>query len=100
MTTTTRYPATVDRIDRAQELATVLIEDAGTVVDQRVLPVEQLPADGREEGMMLWLWLDDETIKRIEARPEATADRKQQRRERFESLAERPPEEESPSEDS
>lgn len=86
MTLEGEYTATVDRV--VEGLAVFLVESDGETVDERRLPASSLPADV-EEGTVCELTFEDDEVVDVEARPEATADRRSRMRERFESLSRR-----------
>ncbi|ELY47275.1 DUF3006 domain-containing protein [Natronorubrum sulfidifaciens] len=69
--------------------AVLLCEADGTVVDERTLPVERLPEEGRHEGAVFELELEDETVRTVTYRPAETADRRAAMQERFDRLANR-----------
>ncbi|WP_339102830.1 DUF3006 domain-containing protein [Haloterrigena salinisoli] len=108
---TEHYTAVLDRIVDG-ETAVLLLEDDGTVVDERVLDVGRLPEDGRHEGAVFDVELadddgsleadDDNSLEadddRFEAgddlesvsyRPSLERDRRNEAQDRFDRLSER-----------
>jgi len=80
------YTATVDRI--VEGVAVFLIEDGERTVDERHLPEDELP-DDVAEGAVCELRFDAGTLVEIEPMPEATAERREQVRKRFDALSRR-----------
>ncbi|ELZ18464.1 hypothetical protein C477_10363 [Haloterrigena salina JCM 13891] len=99
---TERYTAVLDRIVDG-ETAVLLLEDDGTVVDERVLDVDRLPEDGRHEGAVFDVELaDDDSLEADDDGPEANddletmsyrpsleRDRREEAQDRFDRLSER-----------
>lgn len=87
------YTGTIDRV--VDGVAVVLVEgtdaNEGEIVEELTQPVDDLPADAREEGTVLRLTLEDGDLVDVEARPDETQDRLDEARDRFERLSERPP---------
>lgn len=83
-----RYTAVLDRIVDG-ETAVLLLEDDGDAVDERVVDVEHLPADGRHEGAVFEVTLDEETILEASYREDTERERRESTRERFDRLSER-----------
>ena len=87
-----RYAATVDRIEEG--LAVVLIERDGDVIDERTVPVDRVPEDARHDGAVLDVEIRDGQLRGISYDEERTEERRQRLQERFDRLAERPPDDE------
>ncbi len=88
----TEHTAVVDRIERAAAVATLLIEDeTGTVIDQRVIDLTTLPEEARYEGAVVRVAVAETELTILEHQPGETTDRHNRLRDRFEALAERPP---------
>lgn len=77
----------VDRI--TMNLATVLVERGGEVVDQRVIDLDRLPEDARHEGAVLALTLSDDEVESIEYDRIETIRRRYDLEDRFGGLSER-----------
>lgn len=86
-----RYAATVDRIEDG-EIAVLLVEANSEVVAQADVPVERLPEGARTGGAVLDVEIEDDELRDVTYDPEATGARRRRLRERFDRLAERPPE--------
>lgn len=100
---TEHYTAVLDRIVDG-ETAVLLLEDDGTVVDERVLDVERLPEDGRHEGAVFDVELADDDgsleadddrfeadddLESVSYRPSLERDRRNEAQDRFDRLSER-----------
>jgi DNA-directed RNA polymerase subunit H (RpoH/RPB5) len=85
-----RYTATVDRV--VEKRAVVLIERDGEVVDERSVSVGRLPEAARRDGAVLDVEVRDGELQRIRYDEETTDERRDAMRDRFDRLAERPPE--------
>lgn len=79
--------AVLDRIVDG-ETAVLLLEDDGEVVDERTLDVADLPADGRHEGAVFEVVLEDEGLEATYRADEERA-RRERARKRFDRLSER-----------
>ena len=86
MTLEGEYVATLDRI--TEGIAVFLVEEGDETIDERRIPGEELPEDV-SEGEVCRLTFEDGELVGIEPQPDATADRRQQMRERFDSLSRR-----------
>lgn len=86
MRLTGTYAATVDRVVEGR--AVLLVESDGETVAERHLPASELPDDAGE-GAVLSVTFDEDDVAGVEYRPEATADRRRQMRERFDRLSRR-----------
>ncbi|QCS42219.1 DUF3006 family protein [Natrinema versiforme] len=82
------YTAVLDRIVDG-ETAVLLLEDDGDAVDERTVDVERLPADGRHEGAVFEVTVDEETVLEASYREDAERERRESTRERFDRLSER-----------
>ncbi|WP_126661691.1 DUF3006 family protein [Haloterrigena salifodinae] len=100
---TERYTAVLDRIVDG-ETAVLLLEDDGTVVDERVLDVDRLPENGRHEGAVFDVELadddsleadddgpetNDDDLETMSYRPSLERDRREEAQDRFDRLSER-----------
>ena len=88
-----RYAATVDRIEEG--LAVVLIEEDGDVIAERTVSVDRLPEDARHDGAVLDVEVQDGQLRGITYDEEQTEERRQRLQDRFDRLAERPPDDEN-----
>jgi len=82
-----RFEATGD----GHELAVLLVEDDGDVVDERHVDRDLLPAVGRHENAVFEVTTTDDELTEISYRPEETRDRREAAQSRFDRLADRPP---------
>ncbi|MFC3957907.1 DUF3006 domain-containing protein [Halovivax cerinus] len=80
--------AVLDRIVD-DETAVLLLEDDGEVVDQVTLPADRLPADGRSDGAVYDLEMDDGDVVTLAYRADETESRRESAQSRFDRLAER-----------
>lgn len=83
-----RYIAVLDRIVD-EETAVLLLEDAGDVVDQLDLAVEELPEEGAFEGAVFEVELAEGAVVTLEFKKERTERRLEDARERFDRLSRR-----------
>ena len=83
-----RYIAVLDRIVD-EETAVLLLEDAGDVVDQVDLAVEELPEEGAFEGAVFEVEIAEGAVVTLEFREERTESRLEHARERFDQLSRR-----------
>lgn len=81
------YTGVIDRIVEGK--AVLLLEAGGETVDQRDLPVETVPADGRHEGAVFEVVIEDDEIASLAYRPDTEADRREAMQDRFDSLSKR-----------
>ncbi|MFC6717733.1 DUF3006 family protein [Natrialbaceae archaeon GCM10025810] len=93
---TDTYRAVLDRIVDGETAVFLLEEDGGRngnreVVDERAVDAERLPADGRREGAVYDVDVDPDDGSVLEVRflDEATRDRRERTRDRFDRLSER-----------
>lgn len=87
------YTAVLDRFEVTQsddELAVILLEAEGEVVDELVLTSELVPAAGRHEDAVFEISIDDEEVTEIAYRPDETRQRREAAQSRFDRLARRP----------
>lgn len=84
------YTAALDRIVDGEH-AVLLIEADGDVIDELVVPPSELPADGRHEGAILEVTIADDELSSVSYDAERTERRRKRAQERFDRLAERPP---------
>ncbi len=88
---THQFTGVIDRFE--DDLAVVLLEVYGAVVDEIVIDRSELPTDAAHPDAVLEVTLTgDGQVTAIEYEPEESADRKEQAQSRFDRLAERPPE--------
>lgn len=80
------YTGVIDRIVDGEQ-AVILVEDEGETIDERVLHVNDLPADAQEEGMVVEVDFEDGEATAISARPEEMQDRLERNRKRLDSLS-------------
>lgn len=92
--------AVLDRIvDGEHAVLLVEGEDRDGVVDELTVDVERLPADGRHEGAVFDVALEDGEFSDAEYRPERTRRRRESAQDRFDRLSERLPDEGSADEE-
>lgn len=87
------YTGVVDRIEEnaeGVELAVVLLEDEDEVVEQIDLPREELPVEVEPDAVLEVTIIDGDVID-INYRAEETRARAEAAQDRFDRLAERPP---------
>ncbi|SEP80017.1 DUF3006 domain-containing protein [Natrinema salaciae] len=82
------YTAVLDRIVDGGT-AVLLLEADGDVIDERIVDVETLPEDGRHEGAVFELTVDEEAVLEATYREAAEQERRESTRERFDRLSER-----------
>lgn len=91
----TRYTAVVDRIEagrtEGERLATLVLEADGRSVDELVVPVEQLPADGRRTDTVLSVVVEDERLVEATVSEGTGEERVERNRRRLNRLARRIP---------
>jgi len=87
---THKFTAVIDRFE--DDLAVLLLEAGGEVVDEIVLDRAELPADAAHPDAVLEVTLNsDGEVAALEYEADETVDRKEQAQSRFDRLAERPP---------
>ena len=87
-----RYTAVLDRIEEG--LAVVLIEEGGDVIDERAIPVDRVPDPAQHDGAVLDVEIQDGRLRGISYDDERTEERRRRLQDRFDRLAERPPDDE------
>jgi hypothetical protein len=75
----------VDRVRR--DAATVLLERRGETVEDRLIALDRLPANAREEGAVLRVAVEDDELVDVEYDPAATDRRTAGADQRFDALA-------------
>lgn len=84
------YTATIDRIEDG--IAVILLEDDGETVGERYIHnLERIPSDGRHDGAVLRVTIDDDEISAITYDQEAEQARRERIQKRFDKLSKRPP---------
>lgn len=81
------YTAVIDRIVDG-ETAVVLLESDEEVVDQFDIGVEVVPADGRHEGAVFEITVENDRVE-MRYQPETEADRRATAQDRFDRLSKR-----------
>lgn len=92
MTDTVR--AVLDRIEG--DRAVLLLEESGDIVDELVVAEARLPADGRHDGAVFDVRVEDGDLVEASYRPQATEERRRSVQERFDRLADSLGDEEDP----
>ena len=87
--TTQQFTGVIDRFE--EELAVILLEADGEVVDEIVLDRGELPTEAAHPDAVLEVTLTDGAVTEVSYDPAETADRKERAQSRFDQLAERPP---------
>jgi len=87
--TTQYYTGVIDRFE--DELAVILLEDDGDVVDELVLDRDDLPTDAAHEDAILEVTLEDGEVTDLVYDAAETENRKDRAQSRFDRLSERPP---------
>lgn len=80
--------ATLDRIVDG-ETAVLLLERDGETVDELTVDVVDLPDDGRHEGAIFEVTVEEGTVVDLEYRPETESDRRERAQDRFDRLSKR-----------
>lgn len=80
--------ATLDRIVDGEH-AVLLVEEDGAVVDEFVVDVEEVPAEGRFEGAVFEVEVVDDELEGLEYLDEETAERGEAAQERLDRLSRR-----------
>lgn len=86
------FTAILDRFEVNQadtNLAVLLLEEEGTVVDDYVVEESVLPEPARHEGAVLDVVIEDADLMAVDYLEEETADRKEAAAERFDRLSKR-----------
>ncbi|WP_200532190.1 DUF3006 domain-containing protein [Halorubrum sp. LN27] len=88
--TTSQYIGVLDRFE--DDLAVILLEQDGDVVDEQGIDRDDLPAGGDHVDAIFQITGDDSgAILELEYDAETTRNRKERAQSRFDRLAERPP---------
>lgn len=82
------YTGVVDRIVD-DTTAVVLLEDDGDTVEQLDLAVERLPADGRHEGALFEVTMDEGTPVDFAYQPNRESNRRERLQSKFDRLSRR-----------
>ncbi|WP_226479632.1 DUF3006 family protein [Natrinema amylolyticum] len=82
------HTAVLDRIVDG-ETAVLLLEAEGDVIGERIVDVETLPEDGRHEGAVFEVTVEEDALLETTYREEVERDRRESTRERFDRLSER-----------
>lgn len=87
---THQFIGVIDRFE--DDLAVILLEACGEVIDEVALDRAELPADAVHTDAVLTVTLtNDGEVAALEYEPAETTDRKERAQSRFDRLAERPP---------
>ena len=89
------YTAVVDRFE--EEMAVLLCERDGEIVDELVVARAALPADACQQDAVLRVIVESGKPVEMDYDPEATERRAERAQSRFDRLSERPPEDDSES---
>ncbi len=87
--TTQYYTGVIDRFE--DDLAVILLEDDGDVVDELVLDRGDLPTDAAHEDAILEVTIEDGEVTDLVYDATETENRKDRAQSRFDRLSERPP---------
>ncbi|MDF9746827.1 DUF3006 family protein [Natrinema salsiterrestre] len=87
------HTAVLDRIVDGEN-AVLLLEADGEVVDERIVDVETLPEDGRHEGAVFEVIVEEGALLEASYRGAAERERRESAQERFDRLSERLPSDE------
>jgi len=87
--TTQYYTGVIDRFE--DDVAVILLEDDGDVVDELVLDRGDLPTDAAHEDAILEVTLEDGEVTDLVYDATETENRKDRAQSRFDRLSERPP---------
>jgi DNA-directed RNA polymerase subunit H (RpoH/RPB5) len=82
------YTGVVDRIEDG-EIAVILLEEDGQVIEQLDVAADRLPEPARTDGGVLSVTLEDGEIVSMEYRPETTRDRRESTQEKLDRLSKR-----------
>ncbi|GAB7018277.1 DUF3006 domain-containing protein [Halostagnicola bangensis] len=83
-----KYTAVLDRIVDGKT-AVLLLEEGGSVTQERTVPIEELPADGQHEGAVFEVRADEDSILETAYKAEDERERREQAQSRFDDLSER-----------
>ncbi|WP_256546869.1 DUF3006 domain-containing protein [Halobellus inordinatus] len=93
--TTQQFTGVIDRFE--DEIAVILLEADGEVVDEIIFDRAELPAAASHPDAVLEVTLTDGEVTELSYDSEETADRNDRAQSRFDQLAERPPNDEESS---
>lgn len=82
------YVAVIDRIVDGKS-AVLLVEEDGVPIEQVTLDVSEIPEDGRHDGALFDVTVEDDEVIDIDHRPEAEAARRNRLAEKFDRLSKR-----------
>jgi len=82
------YTAVVDRIEDG-DIAVILVEEDGQVIEQLDIAADRLPEPARTDGGVLSVTLDDGEIVSMEYEAGTTRDRRESAQEKLDRLSER-----------
>ena len=82
--TTQQFTGVIDRFE--EELAVILLEADGDVVDEIVLDRSELPAEAAHSDAILEVTLTDGEVTELSYNPDETTDRKERAQSRFDRL--------------
>lgn len=82
------HTAVLDRIVDGRS-AVLLLEADGDVIDELVVTVDAVPEDGRHEGAVFEVTVDEGTLLDADYREDEERERRESTRERFDRLSER-----------
>jgi len=82
------YTGVVDRIEDG-EIAVILLEENGQVIEQVDVPVARLPEPAQTDGGVLSVVLENGEITSMEYRSDATRDRRESAQEKLDRLSEK-----------
>ncbi len=86
---TNTFTGVIDRFE--EDLAVILLEDDGDVIDELVLDREEIPAEAAHPDVVLEVIPTDGEVTDLVYDASKTTERKEQAQSRFDRLAERPP---------
>jgi len=102
MVTDGTYTAVLDRFELSQEgdeLAVLLLERDGDVVDELVVNRERLPETGCHVDAVFEVTVDADGLETVDYQAEVSNERGERAQSRFDRLAERPPDSDEGSEE-
>jgi hypothetical protein len=91
---TQQFTGVIDRFE--DDLAVVLLEADGEVVDEVVLERDELPSEAAHTDAVLVVTITDGAVTDLSYDAAETAERQERAQSRFDRLAERPPSEDDP----
>lgn len=80
------YTATLDRVEDGQ-IAVLLLEEDGEIIEQLDVDIERLPEDGQREGAVLEVTVEEGDFQTAEYLPNATQSRRESMQDRFDRLS-------------